>query len=659
MKKPRWFKRSVSEPISNEDLAKYLDGKDSWSGIDVDRHSAMGIAAVWACVRVLSETLASLPVFLYRRIEKGKEKAADHPLYDLLHIKPNSEETAFQFKETMMSHVVLQGNCYANKVTNGTGYVRELWPLSVENVKEVKRVNGELFYVYRDSGRDVLIPKAEMFHVPGLGYDGIRGYSPIELLKQQFGSAIASRRYGAEFFKNGGRPDGVLKHPGKLKDEAFKRLRDSWASAHSDWGSKSKTAILEEGADYQAVSIPPEHAQFIETMKFSVNEIARIFRVPPHLIADLDRATFSNIEHQGIEFVVHTMRPWLVRWEQAITLQLIPEREQREYFAEFQVDALLRGDIQARYQAYRTGREMGVLSANDIRALENMNPIDGGDDYFVPMNWIPQDMAGEPIAPPAVEPMQENAMRPDIETRARKAADNRFRLAASFRGLFEENASKIIRKERRDITLAAGKYLKSRGLGEFDIWLEEYYRELPSYIVQQITPTYRTFMAQVKAGVADEIGSNAEITSDDEDFVRSYVAAFARRYIGKSRKDIDKYLAKGADSNIEPDIMVDAMFDDWDKSRAVSVAHSESTRGSNAFAKSAYLLAGITSLRWITTGAKTCPYCSSLDGSVIEIHNDFALPGDQLIENDNPMEIQSHIGHPPLHRGCDCQIVSA
>jgi hypothetical protein len=224
--------------------------------------------------------------------------------------------------------------------------------------------------------------------------------------------------------------------------------------------------------------------------------------------------------------------------------------------------------------------------------------------------------------------------------------------------LFANSVQRVIRKERRDITQGVKKYLTSRGQGEFDLWLEEYYRELPEYIITQVSPTYRTFMAQVKAAIAEEMGSGAELNAEDEDFVRAYVATFARRYIGKSKADIRKAIAKGVESNLDPDIMLDSMFDHWEDGRGDEVGHNEAVRGSNAFAKAVYVLAGVTSLRWIAVGASTCPYCSSLDGSVVEIHNDFALPGDQLIENDNPLNVQHNCGHPPLHRGCDCQIVA-
>ena len=385
------FKRSRAEPVSQEDLSNFLRGDKSWTGIDVDRSSAMGISAVWACVRLLSETLASLPVFVYKRLPKGKDRATDHSIYRLLHTQPNPEQTPFQFKETLMGHVVLQGNGYAQKVYNRAGEVGQLWPLNPEKMDVTRNDAGMIDYAYTKGNKILHLTREQIFHIAGLGFDGIKGYAPIEIARQTFGMSIASHRYGAEFFDNGAWPGGIIEMQKSLKDDAArKRFKASWADAHKDWGKKHSIGLLEDGAVFKTITIPPEHAQFIQTWKFGINEVARWFRVQPHLIGDLERSTNNNIEHQGIEFVVYTMRPWLVRWEQTIGLQLISERDREKYFAEFLVDALLRGDTTARTASYRVMREIGVYSVNDINELENRNPIEEGDVRFVPMNWVPE-----------------------------------------------------------------------------------------------------------------------------------------------------------------------------------------------------------------------------------------------------------------------------
>lgn len=361
------------------------------SGISVTPETALSTTAVFACIRVLAESVASLPLIMYRRLDaRSKEKAPDHPLYTLLHNQPNPEMTSLEFRETLMGHLGGWGNAYADIELDGSGRVMALWPLLPNKIEKISRENGELIYHYRvpDSvGGEVRKLRGEqVFHLRGLGSNGIVGYSPIQLHRQAIGLAQATEAFGASFFGNGALPGLVLEHPGELSKDAHDRLTESWNEAHSGINRAHRMAILEEGMKVEKIGIPPEDAQFIQTRKFQVNEIARIYRIPPHFVGDLEHATFSNIEHQGIEFVVHTLRPWLVRWEQSIWSKLLLPRERDEFFAEFNADGLLRGDIASRYTAYATGRNGGWLSRNDIREKENMNSIPGGDDYLTPLN---------------------------------------------------------------------------------------------------------------------------------------------------------------------------------------------------------------------------------------------------------------------------------
>lgn len=364
------------------------------TGVNVTETSALRVTAVYACVRVLAETVATLPLVVYRRQKpRGKLRDPSHPLYTVLHDQANTEMTAMQLRETMMAHVLLWGNAYASIERDGAGNVVGLWPLLPDRTYVVRDdKTGKLVYITTlPNGEQVLLPWDQVLHIPGLSYNGIVGYSPIQCAREAIGLALAAEEFGARFFGNGARPGGVLEHPATLSDEAYKRLRSSWESMHRGLNNAQRLAILEEGMQYKPLTIPPEDAQFLETRKFQVTEICRLFRVPPHLVGDLERATFSNIEHQSIEFVVHTIRPWLVRWEQAINMKLLTPLERRRFFVEHIVDGLLRGDIASRYNAYAIARQNGWMSANDIRELENMNPIPGGDVYLVPLNM--QDAA--------------------------------------------------------------------------------------------------------------------------------------------------------------------------------------------------------------------------------------------------------------------------
>ena len=376
----------------------------SASGKQVNERTSMQMTAVYSCVRILSEAVASLPLNVYRYTDTGgKEKAFDHPLYRLLHDEPNPEMSSFIFRETLMTHLLLWGNAYAQIIRNGKGEVIALYPLMPDRMTVDRDSNGGLYYKYRKSNDDaptmesgvVSLAPSDVLHVPGLGFDGLVGYSPIAMAKNAIGLAIAAEEYGSKFYANGAAPSGVLEHPGTLKDPT--RVRDSWNSTFGGSTNSHKVAVLEEGMKYTPISISPNEAQFLETRKFQINEIARIFRVPPHMVGDLEKSSFSNIEQQSLEFVKYTLDPWVIRWEQALYRTLLTEEEKKTYFFKFNVEGLLRGDYQSRMQGYATARQNGWMSANDIRELEDLDRIPaelGGDLYLINGNMLPLESAG-------------------------------------------------------------------------------------------------------------------------------------------------------------------------------------------------------------------------------------------------------------------------
>ncbi|MCX4373437.1 MAG: phage portal protein, partial [Dysosmobacter sp.] len=362
------------------------------------------MTAVYSCVRILAEAVAGLPLNLYRYTEDGgKEKAIDHPLYLLLHDEPNPEMSSFVFRETLMTHLLLWGNAYAQVIRNGKGEVIALYPLMPNKMTVDRDERGQLYYSYqrgtdeaiRDKNQTVILRPSDVLHIPGLGFDGLVGYSPIAMAKNAIGMAIACEEYGAKFFANGAAPGGILEHPGTIKDP--QRVRESWQSTFGGSGNANKIAVLEEGMKYTPIGISPEQAQFLETRKFQINEIARIFRVPPHMVGDLEKSSFSNIEQQSLEFVKYTLEPWVIRWEQSIQRTLLTEAEKAQYFVKFNLEGLLRGDYQSRMNGYATARQNGWMSANDIRELENLDRIpvgEGGDLYLINGNMLPLKDAG-------------------------------------------------------------------------------------------------------------------------------------------------------------------------------------------------------------------------------------------------------------------------
>ena len=307
----------------------FLFGR-STSGKSVNERTAMQTTAVYSCVRILAETVASLPVHLYRYTETGKERVYDHSLYHLLHDEPNPEMTSFVFRETLMSHLLIWGNAYAQIIRDGNGRVLALYPLLPDKMEADRDENGQLYYIYtrnsdenpnfKEYGR-VYLRQQDVLHIPGLGFDGLVGYSPIAMAKNAVGMTLACEEYGASFFENGANPGGVLEHPGVLKDPA--KVRESWHSVYGGSKNAGKVAVLEEGMKYQQIGIPPEEAQFLETRKFQINEIARLYRIPPHMVGDLEKSSFSNIEQQSLEFVKYTLDPWVIRWEQSLQRALL------------------------------------------------------------------------------------------------------------------------------------------------------------------------------------------------------------------------------------------------------------------------------------------------------------------------------------------------
>jgi HK97 family phage portal protein len=403
--------RALKAPSLKDFVVSLLPGQRndglssiSRAGVSINESNALSQITVFACVRVISETLASLPLMLYRRLPRGKERANDHELYRILHDQPNPEMDSMTLRETLMAHVLTWGNGYAQIIWDDYTHIKELRPLYPDRMWVTRDPETkQILYNYSPSGGGgpVTLPAYRVLHIHGLGFDGLVGYSPIAMMREAVGLAKATEQFGSTLFKNGVNASGIFTYPGKLGDDGRKNLKKS-LKENSGLENAFDPMILEEGMKWTQITIPPEDAQFLETRKFQRGEIASFFHVPPHMIGDLDRATFSNIEEQALEFVVFTMRPWLVRWEQAMNLKLLTVAEQKDYFTEHLVDGLMRGNMAARSSAYATARQWGWLSANDIREMENMNPLPGkdGDTYLSPLNMTPADQLAAALNKP-------------------------------------------------------------------------------------------------------------------------------------------------------------------------------------------------------------------------------------------------------------------
>ena len=496
------------------------DVHETDAGIAVSEESALRATAVFSAIRIIAESIASLPFGMYERIERGRRSAPSHPLHRLLHDEMNPEMSAMTGREVMAAHLAGWGGAYLEKQFDGAGRIIALWPLLPDRTKAVRVNQVKWIQTRLPSGSQALLPAERVLHVPGLGFDGLNGYSPIGLARQAIGLALATERFGARHFGNGAKMSGVLRHPKILNEKGQANLRDSFERLYTGLSNSHRVAILEEGMEWQQIGIAPEESQFLETRKFQVTEIARIFRVPPHMLADLDRATFSNIEHLSIEFVVHTLRPWLVRIEQAINMQLLTRDERDRFFARHTVDGLLRGDIKTRFEAYGQALMNGWYSPNDIREFEDKNPIEGGDRYFVQQNMMPLDMVDTVVTSKSSAPTPR-----------------------SFERLFREIADSAVRKECDAIRRAMKKAQGGRDGVRLRTELDEFYESFDGWVSDR-------FSAAIEAA-----GVDGSLVSGWVSDSRAAVAAIIAR--------VDPSEVEGA---------IDAELVKWEGERAARVA---------------------------------------------------------------------------------------
>lgn len=426
----RWMTRATPEnpsfSLTDPEAWDAFGAKKSATGVSVTRTTALSYDAVWRAVNLISGDVAKLPLMLYERNGEGKDRATTHPAYQLIRHKPNEYMTAFTFKQTLTAHAMLQRGGFAYIFRGGDGRPVELLPLIPDHTYPV-RENGVLWYVTQVGGTLRKLRPEDVLHIKGLSYDGLDGYIVLDMGRESIGGAIASRDYGSTFFKNGAKPSVVLEHPGKISKEAVEDLRKSWDRIHAGLENSHKIAILEQGMKLHAFSMNAKDAQLIENRKFSLVEIANLFGVPPHKLGDTARTSYASLEQENQSYLDDALDPWLVRWEEECRDKLLSEQEKKNdsHIVEFTRQALVRADINARYSAYAIAIQNRIMSPNEVRARENMNPYDGGDDFLVPLNI--GNPGGEPGATKEEpkEPMEPPADPPPVEEDDERAKAHR------------------------------------------------------------------------------------------------------------------------------------------------------------------------------------------------------------------------------------------
>lgn len=522
-----FIKRSVT--VVGDELWRSMSVPSSLAGVKVDNDTAMTFSAVFAAHKILSESVAMLPLHLYRRDGDSKQQASDHPLYPILHDIANPDMDAYLVRETLTAHLVGWGRAHAKIDYDANGKIVAYWPIPPSMITPKYNERNQLVFEMNAPGLPTkTYRKDEMLFLRGMSPDGITCYSPIKLAEQGIGLALAAEGYGATVFGNGEVPGGVLEHPSTLEDDAYERLSNSWTDRHGGFSKANRLVILEEGMKYNKIGISPDEAQFLTTRAFQVQEIARWYRIPSMMLnMDGASSTYASVEAFGTQFVMYTLFPWLVRWEKSISMQMLLERERKQIFAEHMINALLRGDTASRYQAYAVGRQWGWLSVNDIRAFENMNPIKNGDAYLTPLNMVE---AGQP------NPKVQRAFLPVIA----------------------DSVARVFKREQNDITSEGRKILTKRGAGDFSEWLSEFYHGHADFTVRNLEAAARSYASTL----CDDEGGRVEES----------LKLFALRHAGQAQESIRRAL-----QDPEPNKAIEAVFTDLDAERSAKLLISTLT----------------------------------------------------------------------------------
>lgn len=668
------------------DVDNFLDwlisSGGSSTGVTVTETEAMKHAAVFSCVKVISEDVASLPWLVYRRIdEKARERAQKHWLFLLLHRQPNPEMTAFEYKEFMMANLLLWGNHYTFVDRDQKDRIKGLWPM-LPNKMAILRERGELIYRYHLSDNTAVdYLSRDIWHLKGLGSNGITGYSPIRQMAESIGFGIAVQKFGSQFFKNGTRLSGLLKHPGRLTKDVAKRIVTSWQASYSGLENVAKVALLEEGMDWVQLGIPPEDAQFLGSRDFSRSEIAGLYRLAPHKIGDLTHATFSNIEEQNVDHWGGCIHPWVTRLEISADVKLLGPREGYNHFTEFLMDAKLRGKIEDRYRAYATARQWGWMSANDVRALENQNPIKGGNVYYMPMNMLPANFVKEekpiPLKPEG-EGEEEEETNEEVKGYRdqwliliqKRSIENREKLRKTYRRLFKDVGKRLVRKEIKIIKNLIKKTLDKGKVNEFSEEIKKFYGKFGSDIKEFLDPITRSYAEQIqetcvkefdqeeKSDIRIQVYCTCEGKQVDLNMlIDHYEEAATQNYIGKSQNTIEGLIKETPIDDLMEIII--KTLDDWDLNRPEQIAVREVVKIDGFVSRATFFGLGAKKVKWVCTDTDTSLFSLALNNRGATIDEAFLRKGDVLLPEGvkKGMEIKFNIYHPPLYRGDSSSIV--
>lgn len=630
-------------------------------GKDASPEQAMGLSAWYNGVTIIAGTIGSLPCKLYRKRGDARELVTDDPRGWMIHRSPNQWQTAFEWREMAQGHMSTRGNHYSAIQRDRTGRAVALMPLHPDRVRpEVE--GGQIVYKVTRSGGIDTIPARDMLHLRGLSGSGLTGYSPVALARKSLGYSLALEGHGSELMGNKARPGGVLTTDQVLKKESREALANSWDSMFTG-GGLGRTAVLDAGLAWQAVGFSAEDAQFLESRSFQVTEVARWLNLPPHFLKDMERATFSNVEQQALEFVMHTIRPLAERWEQRLDVAFLEPEERGELFFKFSLEALLRGDSETRAAFYRALFDMGSLSPNDIRAMEDMNPVDGGDQRFVQLNLVPLEKAGEVVQPNPTPPApdeDERALPPTedrgLELRVLRSAKLRRRFMEAHKRLMTDAAGRLVRREVQDLRRILDR-VEDGDVDDLLRRIDRFSEGLPDVARSVMGPVLVAYIDLVASAAAEEVELEDFDTERVAGWRESYIDSFATGHTDETVRNL-----RGTIIDAEGDPFTNArrMVDRWEQDRATAIGLREAVTAGGGIAVSVYAIAGAGAV-WRNSGTENCPYCQMLEGRTIRAGERFLEEGDTLDPGGDvePMTMRRSVGHPSAHSGCDCYVTSS
>ncbi|HUT87827.1 MAG TPA: phage portal protein [Candidatus Heimdallarchaeota archaeon] len=654
-------------------MAYYGTGpQPTLSGVNIDESTALTISALYAALNFLAGVVASLPLRVYRSLPGGgKERAIDHPLYDRLHAKPNGTGmTAWQWVYTSVMHKYLWGNWWT--VVRRPSY--ELTPLMADRTWIDYR-SPTIVRTKDNAGAEFLFDRRDVLLVPHVSLGGITGKGVVAYARESLGLIKAQEQFASAFFGSGTKAGGFVQIPGGMDEDTRHGLQADFNEKYGKLGESWKAIFLSGGAEWKPQDIDAVKAQALESRLFSVAEVSRWTGLAPHLLHDLSRATFSNIEELDLALVMFTLTPIVTQIEQAMNLTFFSDAERQQYYVKFELKGLLRGNIAARTAFYTAMIDRGVFHANNVLELEDMDlQEDGlGEIYIVSLNTANKRKFLEPTVP-VIEDVPDEEGEADIADEVdeeegeeaprsmvisapgrvilQRSSALRRKITLAYGKQWEAYTAQVIKEETEQLRAGIKEWLHERSAGEFVTWLDNFYVGFQSRVADLSAPLLSSYAAAILPIAQQEINSDADIAPRYEQFGQQYREAFVLRHVGQSRGQLRAAALEAEDAEIE----IEQLLTDWEGARPGKIVQHESVRAENAFARSVFALAGVVKIRSVAYG-KSCPYCSALDGRVIGIEEAFLTEGDFQPEGaDRPLTVTSTYNHPPYHGGCDCGI---